>query len=174
MTKLIVFVVVSVPVLWFSWPFLRDRTKHGFYRFFAFECLIVLLLLNIDYWFVDPLSFPQIIAWILLISSGILAIHGFTLLRRIGRPRGDFENTTQLVVVGVYKYIRHPLYASLLYLGWGIYFKHISLEGGALALAVSFLLIGTAKTEEQENVAKFGAAYEGYMKETRMFIPFLF
>ncbi len=174
MTKLIVFIVVSVPIVLFSRPFLRDRTKHGFYRFFAFECLVVLFLLNVDVWFVDPFAVPQIISWILLVSSGILAVHGFLLLRRIGKPSGDFENTTQLVVVGAYKYIRHPLYASLFYLGWGIYFKHISLEGGALALAISFLLIGTAKTEERENAAKFGPVYEEYMKSTKMFAPFLF
>ncbi len=174
MTKLIIFIVVSVPIFLFSRPFLRDRTQHGFYRFFAFECILALFLLNVDVWFVDPFAVPQIISWILLVGSLSLAVHGFVLLRRIGKPSGDFENTTQLVVVGAYKYIRHPLYASLFYLGWGIYFKHISLEGGALALAISFLLIGTAKTEERENVAKFGAGYEDYMKSTRMFVPFLF
>jgi protein-S-isoprenylcysteine O-methyltransferase Ste14 len=172
--KLIIFVLVSAPLLWFSWPFLRDRHTHGFYRFFAFETILVLLLVNVDRWFLNPFSPLQILSWVLLILSLCLAIHGFYLLRMIGRPERNFEDTTRLVIVGAYKYIRHPLYASLLFLGWGIFFKDVSLQGGLLALVGSLFLVATARTEESENVAKFGSEYKDYIKSTRMFIPFVF
>jgi len=111
---------------------------------------------------------------LLLLSSLLLAAHGFHLLLTIGRPKDGFENTTTLVLRGAYKYIRHPLYASLLLLGWGTFFKDPSLLGGSLALVVSVFLIGTARVEEAENLQKFGPDYAHYMKSTRMFIPFLF
>ncbi len=174
MVKLIVFLFISVPVLWFSWPSLRNRRVHGFYRFFAFEILFVLLLTNVDFWFLEPFSVHQLVSWTLLICSLLLAVHGFYLLRIIGQPHGNFENTTRLVIVGAYKYIRHPLYGSLLLLGWGILFKDLSLLAFLLTAITSVFLFATAKIEESENLAKFGVEYADYIKSTRMFIPYLF
>jgi len=91
----------------------------------------------------------------------------------IGRTKGGIENTTTLVRSGAYKYIRHPLYSSLLLFSWGVFFKDPSLLGGVLLLAISAFLIATARVEEVENLHKFGADYANYMKTTKMFIPFL-
>jgi len=46
--------------------------------------------------------------------------------------------------------------------------------GLRLALGASGFFIATAIAEERENLVGFGAAYAGYMKRTRRFIPFLF
>jgi protein-S-isoprenylcysteine O-methyltransferase Ste14 len=103
-------------------------------------------------------------------------LHGFYLLRVIGQPEpeGSFEDTTTLVTVGAYKYIRHPLYSSLLFLAWGIFFKNVSLLTTLLAVVATVSLVATARVEEQENVAKFGDSYTAYMQQTKMFVPFLF
>jgi protein-S-isoprenylcysteine O-methyltransferase Ste14 len=172
--KTILFVILSAGILSFSCRFLRDPRSHGFFRFFAFEFLLLLILLNVDHWFADPFSLRQILSWLLLFSSLVLAIHGWHLLIAMGRPKGGFENTTTLVLRGAYKYVRHPLYASLLLLGWGTFFKDPSLLGGSLALVISAFLIAMARVEEAENLEKFGSEYARYMKSTRMFIPFLF
>ena len=66
------------------------------------------------------------------------------------------------------------MYTSLLLLAWGIFFKAPSWLAAALAAIATGFLIATAKVEERENVAFFGAVYSDYMKHTRMFIPFLF
>lgn len=153
---------------------MRNPRSHGFYRFFTFESLLALILLNLVYWLREPFSAMQIISWLLLTLSSVLAVQGFYLLYVSGKPVGGFEHTTTLVKRGVYKYIRHPLYASLLWLGWGVFFKDPSLIGGILVLAVSASLIATAKAEEAENLRRFGADYASYMKSTRRFIPFLF
>jgi protein-S-isoprenylcysteine O-methyltransferase Ste14 len=79
-----------------------------------------------------------------------------------------------LVVEGAYRYIRHPLYSSLLFLGWGIFFKDLSWAGLALAAGATFFLAMTARAEEGENIRFFGPAYQEYMQRSRMFIPFLF
>jgi hypothetical protein len=123
MIESIIFALFSAGILWFSWPSLRRPRSHGFFRFFAFEATLGLILLNLRDWFRAPFSWHQLISWVLLVSSLLLVIHGFYLLRRIGRPVGDFEQTTHLVRVGAYRYIRHPLYASLLY--WASYLNHL-------------------------------------------------
>ena len=142
-----------------------------------------LILLNVPMWFRDPLSARQLVSWFLGAASIGLAIEGFRLLRAIGRPAPiaarsanlSFENTTTLVTVGAYRFIRHPLYASLLALVWCAYLKNpFAIVGIVLTLSASGFLIATAVAEERENLASFGAAYAAYMKHTRRFVPFLF
>ncbi len=84
------------------------------------------------------------------------------------------EKTSKLVTVGLYCYIRHPLYSSLLFLGWGMFFKSPSWLDAGLALICTFFLIATARTEERENGSYFGDEYVEYMKHSKMFIPFVF
>jgi len=130
--KLALFLLASVPIVRLSWPSLRNPRSHGFFRCFAFECLLALALLNIGVWFSAPWSPLQIMSWLLLLASAFLALHGFGLLRKIGRPNGSIEATTVLVTSGAYKYIRHPLYASLLSFGCGVFLKGPSACGPAI------------------------------------------
>ena len=69
MVKWIVFAIASLGIVFFSWKSLPKPHAHGFYRFFALELLLVLLLNNIGYWFEDRLSLPQLISWVLLLAS---------------------------------------------------------------------------------------------------------
>ena len=101
----------------------------------------------------------------------------------IGRPAPTkiesanlaFENTTKLVIVDAYRWIRHPLYASLLALAWCAYFMNpTGLASIILTLGASGFLLATALVEERENLKHFGAAYAEYKKRTRRFIPFVF
>lgn len=180
--KVIFFIVATIYLIWISRPALRDVHHHGFYRFFSWETILILFLMNINYWFVDPFSLNQIIAWTFLTISLLLIIQGLKLFRQKGgidQERGDLqligvERTTELVATGIYGYIRHPFYSSLLFLGWGIFFKNINLIGMILAIINTVLLVITAKIEESENIEYFGEDYRQYMKQTKMFIPFLF
>ena len=174
MFKIIAFAVASVAIVFVSWTSLRNPRSHGFFRFFAFESILALILLNLEHWFSDPFSGLQIVSWLLLISSLILAVHGFYMLSTLGRPKGGIDNTTTLVMRSAYRYIRHPLYSSLLLFGWGVFFKAPSLLGSVLVIITSAFLIATAKVEEAENLRKFGAEYAEYRGITKMFIPFLF
>jgi protein-S-isoprenylcysteine O-methyltransferase Ste14 len=182
MPELAGFLIVSAGLLYLSRASLRRPRSHGFYRLFAWECLLGLCLLNLRRWFINPWSIAQLISWLLLLISAGLAIHGAAMLRRRGQPRRDrgdaaligFERTTVLVAEGAYQYIRHPLYSSLFLLGWGIFFKDLTWLGGALAAAATLFLVITAKTEEAEDLLYFGPAYQAYMRRTKRFIPFLF
>jgi protein-S-isoprenylcysteine O-methyltransferase Ste14 len=166
-----------------SWRSLRSLRSHGFYRFFAFELLLALVVLDIPIWFDDPSSPRQLVSYFLGVASIALAVEGFRLLRVVGKPsptasKGtnlSFENTTALVTAGVYRFIRHPLYASLLALGWCAYLKKpLGIANLLLALGATVFLIATATVEEKENLRRFGAAYATYMKSTRRFVPFLY
>lgn len=172
--QLIIFLLLSVPILIYSWPHLRDCNRHGFYRFFLFESALGLIILNAPVWFRAPFSFPQVISWLLLLASIYLVAAAVILLHKVGQPEGSFEDTTQLVTSGIYRFIRHPMYASLLALGWGVFLKDISILSGALTAVLTAAVYLTARTEEAENLAKFGQIYRDYMLKTRRFIPFLF
>jgi len=165
-----------------SWRPLRRPGSHGFWRFFAWECILILFVLQVERWFVDPFAPHQIVSWLLLIVSAVLVLEGVRLLKRIGRPEpresrpGEyaFEATTHLVTVGLYRYIRHPLYASLLALAWGIFLKDAALLPALPAALATVFLVATAKADEREMLARFGDEYAAYMRTTRMFVPFLF
>ena len=179
--KAIIFIAASVPFAWLSRSSLRDARSHGFYRFFAWEAMLAVIVLNLDHWFREPFSFNQITSWLLLSVSGFLVIHGVCSLR-MGKPnsaRDDpsligIEKTTELVTVGAYRCIRHPMYSSLLFLAWGACCKHLSVVTILLAAISTVFLAATAKKEEAENIRFFGDAYQSYMTRTKMFVPFLF
>jgi len=174
MIKMAVFILGSVGIVYVSRTALWDVHTHGFYRFFAFEAILGLILVNAQAWFREPFSPLHVVSWLLLTASLFMAMHGFYLLRTLGRPRESFEATTQLVRQGAYRYIRHPLYSSLLWFAWGAFLKEISLFSTILVLIATAALIATARVEEGENLRKFGEGYAAYQRETRMFIPFVF
>jgi len=165
----------TIVIIFLSWIIsIKHKRYHGVARFFSFESIFVLFLLNYKTWFSDPLSWHQVISWILLTLSLYFAVAGFLLLKNIGKPDSNFENTSVLVKKGLYKYIRHPLYLSLFLLGSGIMFKDLhpnQLLLGALNLIAVYI---TARIEEREMTDKFGPEYLEYREETWMFIPFIF
>jgi protein-S-isoprenylcysteine O-methyltransferase Ste14 len=171
----------TIIIMGISWRSLLHPRSHGFYRFFAWEGIFVLVLINAQFWIVDPVSIRQIISWFLLTASIYPVAHGTYLLRVIGRPTQSptagtdfaFEQTSNLVTIGVYKYIRHPLYASLLYLAWGAFLKDITWLTTGIVVLVSIFLFATAKAEEKENAMHFGEEYKDYSAKTKMFIPFI-
>jgi protein-S-isoprenylcysteine O-methyltransferase Ste14 len=181
MTGVYIFLIASLAIAVVSRGSLRAPGSHGFYRFFAWEAILGLILLNISSWFDAPFSFHQIVSWVLLlVSTFLVAVGGLHLLRR-GKPDTsrkdptllDFERTSRLVTTGIYRYIRHPLYSSLLFLAWGVFFKDTSLAGLLLAMTASYFLARTSVADERECVRYFGKEYQDYMARTKMFVPFV-
>jgi protein-S-isoprenylcysteine O-methyltransferase Ste14 len=181
--KIIAFVILSCLNLAVSWKSLHVPRSHGFYRFFAWEIIAVQLVLNFEYWISNPLVWYQIISWCLLIISIIPLVFGVQSLVTKGKPEKKrehspdllaFEKTTVVVTSGIYRWIRHPLYSSLLFLIWGIFFKAPSWLGTIMAFTATVFLVATAKADELECIRFFGPAYQEYMEKTKRFIPFLF
>jgi protein-S-isoprenylcysteine O-methyltransferase Ste14 len=179
---LLIFAILSIITIYFSRHVILHPNTHGFYRFLSWECIVWLFARNYHDWFYEPLSWNQIISWIILGFSLYYIYVGVTLFRKLGKAQKDredkrlytFEKTTELIDTGLYKYIRHPMYGSLVLLTWGVFFKNMNLEGFVISAFSTFCLVITAKMDEKENIAYFGEKYVDYMKRSKMFFPFVF
>jgi len=147
---------------------------YRFTRFLVFETLLSLIFLNAKDWFQSPFSFLQVISWLCLAGAFLLAVHGFTLIKTKGAPEGDFEDTTTLITTGAYWFIRHPLYASLFLFALGVFLKDPYLPGAGLLGTTILGVVFTARIEEEQNLTRFGEAYQAYMDKTNRFIPFIY
>jgi hypothetical protein len=47
--EIIIFIVISAGIVFASWSVLRNWRSHGFYRFFAVEAILGLILLNVQH-----------------------------------------------------------------------------------------------------------------------------
>lgn len=178
--RLVLFIAITVVVTVISRRTILNFSSHGFYRFLAWEAIAALIIWNMPYWFAEPFSGKQLISWILLIASLCVLWQGVSRLQAAKRTSSRkesklyaFECTAELVTTGIYHYIRHPLYASLIYLAWGAFLKNISWISAILILLATVSLIATALADENECIQYFGDQYKKYMKGTKRFIPFV-
>jgi len=74
--KTVLFVVASAGIVYVSRASLRAPRSHGFYRFFAWEAILALILVNVEYWLRDPFSLHQVVSWILLLASAFVVMLG--------------------------------------------------------------------------------------------------
>ncbi len=59
----LLFVILSVPVIFLSRQSIFRINTHGFYRFFNWECILWLFASNVRFWFVNPFSLNQLFSW---------------------------------------------------------------------------------------------------------------
>ena len=171
---LVVLIILGLGAILLSGRPRINPPSYRFFRLLAFEVLLLLVYLNSPSWFLIPFSILQVFSWMLLLGSVVLAIHGFWMLRTYGQPLEGIETTTQLVDTGIFHFIRHPLYTSLLLFGWGVFLKAPTWTAAGLALGASAFLMATALFEEEENLERFGDVYADYREHTWRMIPFVF
>ena len=171
MAKAIVFGIIAMLIFLRFRSELTSPSRHDFYMFFAFEAILALFYFNLRW--DETLPLMRILSGILLIASAFIAISGFHGLKRYGRPEGDWEDTTRLIREGIFAYIRHPLYASLMLLSVGMLLNHFSFTAIlSTGVALLFLLLASL-VEENENLKKFGDDYRCYQKQAKRYLPFL-
>ncbi|WP_415037188.1 methyltransferase family protein [Azonexus sp.] len=176
----VAFALLSALLLWVSRKPLRRPGSHGFYRYFAWQTMLVLIFLNRPEWGEHPETLHQQIATVLQVSSLLLLLAALSGLvpayggkRRVDTTLYEFEKTARLVSSGVFRYIRHPMYASLLALTWAVFCQDPSWAGLTLALIATAFLVRTTLADEAECLAYFGEEYRRYMQHTRRYLPFL-
>lgn len=181
MWQIMVFFLGAIAMAIYSSRYFSNPRSHGFFRFLAFVAVWAVFVINLPWWTRDVLSARQIISWVILAGALALAIAAYVFLRgaeRSGRKKTStvqgLEAATGLVTIGPYRYIRHPFFASLVLLAWGLALKSGSFGSIVFALLSSGLLYLTALTEEEENLERFGGSYEEYISATHMFVPGLF
>jgi protein-S-isoprenylcysteine O-methyltransferase Ste14 len=189
MTNIFFFVAGSAGGGLFFWlPNSRSTNLSRRYRFLAFELLLGLSLLTREHWFINPLSTPQVISWLFWAAGLGLAL--LALFAIVQRPSGQLA--TGLAAQGpdappalppqrgIYKRVRHPIYAAALFFGWGLFaksltppFDNASLFYAFLLTGASLFLVSAARADETADYLQFGSAYALYVRTSKMLIPFI-
>ncbi len=80
-----------------------------------------------------------------------------------------------IVDTGVYKHIRHPMYAAMLLSGL-IQTLLLNNYLGGLAGFLSFLILYVLRVKQEEDMMlkEFGDSYREYQKKTKKIIPFIY
>ena len=72
----------------------------------------------------------------------------------------------QLVTTGIFRYIRHPHYTSLIVIGFGLALFFYSLFAIAIAIIAVPLIIWSIFDEEKYLIRQYGDEYLEFMKKT--------
>ena len=85
MHEAIGFVVITLALAFVSRNSLLKPGVHGFYRFFAWECMLGLFVMNLRVWHDAPDSPRQLVAGTLFFCSLLLVLSGLVLLQWMGQ-----------------------------------------------------------------------------------------
>ncbi len=113
-----------------------------------------------------------IIGVMVLIVANILLWFSHHDLRSNWTPTLAIKKEHKLVDNGVYKFIRHPMYAAHIY--WALGQMAILpnwIAGLSLIIFQFLLLISRIKDEENMMIEQFGDEYTDYMKRTGIIFP---
>lgn len=81
----------------------------------------------------------------------------------------------QLITEGIFKYIRHPHYTSLLIIGFGLAFFFNSIAALLIAIIAIPIMIISIIDEEKLLIKQYGEEYIVFMKKTPWkIIPYIF
>lgn len=108
---------------------------------------------------------------VLLIAPGLVLLYFAE--RALGKnltispvPKAD----AQLVEIGVYKFVRHPIYSGILLAGLGTVVQSLDISKGYVWAAL-FLVLNFKAAWEEKLLAKKYPTYTDYMKRTGRFVP---
>lgn len=103
----------------------------------------------------------------LLVKKADFSDQLFTMLLKI-----NFKH--QLLKIGPFKYVRHPLYTGMLIQGTGMGLLSQSIYGSLFILIGLAFLIPRIQIEEIMLIEEFGNEYREYQKSTKKIIPFVY
>jgi methanethiol S-methyltransferase len=152
------------------------------FTYVLLACLLLILL----FWLWQPLRYPiwrieQPVArfavlglfWLGWLVVAVAAARtnqremlGFQVLHA---AEGQQAQPPTLTVSGLYRFVRHPIYAGSLIAFWAT----PDMTAGHLlfsVLATAYIIVG-ARLEERDLVRTFGDRYRKYQKDVRMLLP---
>lgn len=189
----VVFFIVLYSVVLLFLPFYRKMDKKPTGTYIAFIIAFAIEMHGIPFsmyiisWIIGR-NLPEGVLWghTLVSSIGFLGMYiniacGVTALALIlSGWRAIYKNywskeagTGKIVRNGVYKYIRHPQYTGLLLLTFGMIAEWATLPMLILYPVIITMYVRLAKREERDMLLEFGSEYKAYMRETKMFVPFI-
>jgi protein-S-isoprenylcysteine O-methyltransferase Ste14 len=123
-------------------------------------------------------TLPEWLGWVgaVLFAVGIwLLWQSHAALGRNWTPTLSLRDEHTLVTDGVFKHIRHPMYAAhYLWAIANVMMLPNWLAGYAFLVASVIQYATRIKAEEQMMIEQFGEQYESYIKKTKQLIPRIF
>lgn len=118
---------------------------------------------------------PQdVIAWTLVIAGIALGASALLAMRRSRfRISPEPHAEAALITSGPYVFIRHPMYAALLILTFGLFLNYPVIEHLIAFLLLFIILSLKINYEERLLVGKF-PSYASYQSHTKRFFPFVY
>lgn len=111
---------------------------------------------------------PLVVGWIF---GGFLLFLGIVIWWRWSRLWRE-KDRGQLATHGLYRYVRHPHYLSIIVMSFGVTFLMQSLIFLIFTLLTTLALYKEAEKEEEQLIKIYGEQYRKYMEKVRWrFIP---
>jgi protein-S-isoprenylcysteine O-methyltransferase Ste14 len=153
----------------------RAAILSGVFAMIAPGTALVLLPWLVARWFPDPsVTGPWRLAGLLLILPGaVIVVDSFVRFVRQGRGSpAPVAPPDRLVVSGLYRYVRNPMYVGILaiVIGEALLWGRLALLPYAAVLWLAFHLFVTLY-EEPVLRRRFGASYDTYQRSVPRWIP---
>ncbi len=132
------------------------------------QFMLILILL-----YINESIFTNTLSMIISLSGFVVGIYAIT-YNKISNFNivPEIKKEAQLITHGMYSYIRHPMYFSVLLIMSGVISTQINILNMFIYALLVFVLYLKAKKEEFL-WSKRSDEYKKYQKKTKMFIPFL-
>lgn len=133
------------------------------------QFIIILTLL-----FINDSIFSHTLSLFIFLSGCFFAI--YTLYsNRLGNfnIQPEIKENAKLITTGAYRYVRHPMYLSVLLVMLAVSVTTITVENLILFEVLIYVLYLKARKEEELWKNRSDNEYEEYKKHTKMFIPFV-
>lgn len=116
-----------------------------------------------------------IIGIILYVAGFLLMAWALISLRNNYQLGGSVpRDTDKLVILGPYRFLRHPMYAAALYISLGLACLTQSLACFAVFCIYLVLILLLIPVEEKGLQAAYGQQYAAYQQQTGKLVPFVF
>jgi protein-S-isoprenylcysteine O-methyltransferase Ste14 len=158
-----------------------DRMQEGVVILVTLRLIGVATLVAVALYLIDPsrlawaaAPFPEWLRWVGIAAGVAGGITVVWTVRTLGPNLTDTVVTRQnhtLVLVGPYRWVRHPFYGSVALLMAAFALggaNWLILAGGVVVIT---LLVVRTDREEERLVARFGDSYRDYMRHTSRFVP---
>ena len=137
--------------------------------------LVSLQLLTIGYLLVSGDAIPKHwILWILqlfAVSIGLWAVAIMSTSKFNVSP--EVRDDASLISTGIYRFIRHPMYTSVLLIGLGLLINDFSWFRAGVYVLLFIVLVTKLFYEESMLIAHF-PQYRNYIRHNWRLVPFIF
>ena len=147
-------------------------------RIFVPPPLIILGTLVIGLWidgrlaFRTPFMVIPLVIGVLIVCVGLAAIGAaLGLFRKAGTRAEPWKPAANLVLKGVYRFTRNPMYLGMLLIYAGLALAFRSLTAGALLFPLFFVMDRLVVAREEDYLTRrFGGVYNKYREEVRRWL----